>query len=269
MLHSTNAQTNNVGIGTSTPDVSALLEVKSTNQGFLPPRMSQNSVFNIPSPAEGLMLYNTTSKMPNIYNGTDWVEMEGAFAAVQQRLDNGETPKQIFDSGIPLTLIYGKTYQGGFIAYLNTSTGTGLIVSKNDLGVEVDWQCSGDNTTGANGTAIGTGQQNTLDILTNSCSSTNLAARLCDNYSVSINGTTYSDWFLPSKDELFQVFINLKAHDHGNFVNDRIYWSSSEFSQEVAWIQRFFDGFQYLLLAYPSPSSIQNEIASVRAVRAF
>lgn len=49
--------TNNVGIGTGTPHASAKLEVNSTSQGFLPPRMTANQASAIPSPAEGLILY--------------------------------------------------------------------------------------------------------------------------------------------------------------------------------------------------------------------
>jgi hypothetical protein len=53
-----NAQT---GIGTTTPHASAKLDVSSTNKGFLPPRVilaSATDVSTIPSPAEGLFVYN-------------------------------------------------------------------------------------------------------------------------------------------------------------------------------------------------------------------
>ena len=59
-----------VGIGTVTPNPSAILDVYSTNKGFLPPRMSKTQMNAISSPAEGLMIY-CTSCTPNgvyIYN---------------------------------------------------------------------------------------------------------------------------------------------------------------------------------------------------------
>ena len=48
------------GIGTSTPDASAKLDVSSTTKGFLPPRMTQLQRDQIPS-VVGLMIYNTTT----------------------------------------------------------------------------------------------------------------------------------------------------------------------------------------------------------------
>ncbi len=59
-----------VGIGTTSPDLSAKLEINSTTKGFLPPRLSKIEMLNIASPAEGLVVYNTTSKTLNVFDGT-------------------------------------------------------------------------------------------------------------------------------------------------------------------------------------------------------
>ena len=61
----------NVGIGTSTPDVSSLLDLTSTTQGFLPPRMG-DPASDITSPAEGLIAYNTTTHQWLGWNGSSW-----------------------------------------------------------------------------------------------------------------------------------------------------------------------------------------------------
>ncbi len=60
-----------VGIGTQTPDASAILDVESTEKGFLPPRVAdpENDIAN---PATGLWVYNTTEKCLEFYNGTQW-----------------------------------------------------------------------------------------------------------------------------------------------------------------------------------------------------
>lgn len=63
-----------VGIGTTTPDASAKLDVTSTTKGFLPPRMLANERAAIASPAEGLMVYQTDgNKGLYYYNGTNWI----------------------------------------------------------------------------------------------------------------------------------------------------------------------------------------------------
>jgi hypothetical protein len=59
----------------STPDVSAALDVKFNNKGFLPPRMTTALRNAIASPAEGLVIYNTDQRALNVYNGTGWKSM--------------------------------------------------------------------------------------------------------------------------------------------------------------------------------------------------
>lgn len=69
---STFAQT---GIGTTTPDASAQLEVSSTSKGFLPPRMALTERDAIAAPVEGLIIWCTdctTEGELQVYNGTAW-----------------------------------------------------------------------------------------------------------------------------------------------------------------------------------------------------
>jgi hypothetical protein len=75
------AQTPGVGIGTSTPNASAALDVSSTSKGLLPPRMSQPQRDAIASPAAGLTIYNTTTSKLNTWNGTSW---DAALSATEQ-----------------------------------------------------------------------------------------------------------------------------------------------------------------------------------------
>ncbi|MBK9042941.1 MAG: fibrobacter succinogenes major paralogous domain-containing protein [Saprospiraceae bacterium] len=65
----------NVGIGTTTPDTSAQLDVSSTNKGFLPPRMTTTDRNAIASPANGLIIYNTTTNSLEIRNNLAWVSL--------------------------------------------------------------------------------------------------------------------------------------------------------------------------------------------------
>jgi uncharacterized protein (TIGR02145 family) len=61
-----------VGIGTTTPDNAAALDVSSTLRGFLPPRMSTLQRDAISSPPAGLMIFNTSSNSIEFYTGTEW-----------------------------------------------------------------------------------------------------------------------------------------------------------------------------------------------------
>ncbi len=62
----------NIGIGTTTPNSSAVTDMTSTTQGFLPPRMTTVQRDAIVSPATGLMIYNTTENCLQLWNGTTW-----------------------------------------------------------------------------------------------------------------------------------------------------------------------------------------------------
>ncbi|MGB1296232.1 MAG: hypothetical protein ACPG6V_12215 [Flavobacteriales bacterium] len=64
-----------VGFGTTNPHSSAIVEVKSTAKGFLPPRLTQNQRKSIISPAVGLMIYNLDRHCIQMYNGTFWMDL--------------------------------------------------------------------------------------------------------------------------------------------------------------------------------------------------
>lgn len=73
--------TSNVGIGTTTPDASAKLEVSSTTSGFLPPRMTATQASAISTPAQGLLLFvtDTDGTFTSVgwwgYNGATWEKL--------------------------------------------------------------------------------------------------------------------------------------------------------------------------------------------------
>jgi len=130
-----------------------------------------------------------------------------------------------------------------------------LEAAPSDQSGNAGWGCYEVSISGADGTAVGTGEQNTIDIETG-CATAGTAADICAN--LSLGG--YGDWFLPSKDELNEMYTNLKVHGVGGFSNNR-YWSSSESNANYAWFQYFGLGGQ------SSNSKFYTD--RVRAVRAF
>ncbi|AUP78131.1 fibrinogen-like YCDxxxxGGGW domain-containing protein [Flavivirga eckloniae] len=78
-----------VGIGTTTPDASSILDVTSTTQGFLPPRMTEVQRDAIASPARGLLIFNMDSNCFQFYTGAAWSDCLGAGSVSQNKLDCG------------------------------------------------------------------------------------------------------------------------------------------------------------------------------------
>lgn len=191
-------------------------------------------------------------------------------AAVQSRLDNNETPFDIYKScNSLLPALYRKNYQGGLIAYLDTTNGSGIVAAPGDQSSSAFWNnmMNAYVTTNANGSAIGTGKTNTSAILgaqgapAQSFPSTyNYAAYL--SVVTTING--YNDWVLPSKDEMAVVLQNAMTEQDckNSYANvSGIYWTSTEASFYQAWFLYCADG-----TAWKSNKGSAN---SVRLIRYF
>ncbi|MBK9328716.1 MAG: hypothetical protein IPM95_05210 [Sphingobacteriales bacterium] len=120
----------------------------------------------------------------------------------------------------------GQEHQGGIIFYLTDATKQhGLIAAKSGWNGTADdpkstWGCSGTTITGADGQNVGTGAQNTQDIVTAGC---NGAGKNCAN--LTLNG--FSDWFLPSVEELKLIMQFNGSVDLG-LKPGVLYFSSSE-----------------------------------------
>ena len=246
----TNSATTAFKVGTASGTIfsvrnDGLVEVASTTQGFLPPRMtaSQRNAIST-NPPEGLMVYCIDCSLGELqfFNRGEWKKIDGTSASS--------------------ALAVGTAALGGKIAYLlqpgdqgyDANVLHGLVATLTDVSAGAEWGCWGNNTIGANGTAIGTGNQNTTAILAG-CSTAGIAARLCGDL---VQGG-YSDWYLPSQDELNKLYINRVAI--GGFSNAN-YFTSTEGPLYYAYIQNFTNGAQTLY-------GDRRDLYRVRAIRSF
>ena len=152
------------------------------------------------------------------------------------------------------TFTIGQNYGGGIIFYIDGTGQHGLIAATSDQ-VNSAW---GNPTITISGTSsdLGTGQANTNAIIT-AHGVSSYAANVCNQ--LVLGG--YSDWFLPSKDELSYLY-NQKGLVGGFGSVYTYYWSSTEAATNAAWIQRFDNGAQLNYLK-------SGTSCSTRAIRAF
>jgi hypothetical protein len=243
----------------SAASASAVLEASSTTQGFLPPRMNYHQRTQIASPIAGLTIWCSNcgdyGEM-QVFNGNSWTNMIGRAASIYLRV--------------------GDVYQGGKVAYIlvngdpgyDATTQHGLIAATSDQSRKITWdRLTGDfysyqgTNRGAIGTAIGTGFSNTSNIIASQGgTATSYAAGVARAYT----GGGYTDWYLPSKEELNKLYLNRVAI--GEFISNSygLYWSSSEiqsYPYHSAWLQDFSNG---------GPLSIFKDFdVNIRAIRSF
>ena len=145
------------------------------------------------------------------------------------------------DANTPILPSIGDFYEGGYIFNIDELNESILVAAPDDLG-QHEWGCFNTAINGANGIEIGTGLQNTQDILSQGCESENgglIAAEVATNS----NTGGYNDWYLPSRDELTEMYLKIKLQSGniGNFQNVR-YWSSSVSGNTNAWNIHFVNG---------------------------
>jgi hypothetical protein len=154
----------------------------------------------------------------------------------------------------------GETYGGGKVFYVYDNGKHGLIAATSDQSTAMRWYGGSNTNTRARGDGVGAGLKNTAIIIANqgAVDGNAFAATVCNEYSVTVDGVTYADWYLPSKHELNLLYLQKTVV--GGFANF-FYWSSTEDGDDDAWAQDFTNGIRV--------SGGKVATSYVRAIRAF
>ena len=179
-------------------------------------------------------------------------------------------------ASIPVTpnVQVGDLLQGGVVYYVaptptdldgDGKVDIGLICAVEDQSAAIEWILGGASQTTENGntsTAIGTGQTNTTAMM-NQAGYTGGAAQVADDYSVTDNGVTYNDWFLPSLEELNEMYSQKTSIEAAAGVTPfgANYWSSSEYDSNIAKSVNMSSG--------NDSNTNKNAQLNVRAIRTF
>ena len=200
---------------------------------------------------KALMPNGTAVGQVMYWDGSAWVQIAAGVNGQFLRLQNGLPKWRDYND-----IAVGDYYQGGIVAYVLASGDPGydanikhgIIVAPTDQSGTFPWGINY-NATGATGSALGTGNANTNAIVANQGAGS-YAARVC--YDLVLNG--YSDWYLPSKEEMNKLYANrvLIGGISGT------YWTSTEFDAANAYCFYFM-----------SASSVYHYKALLMMVRAI
>ena len=154
----------------------------------------------------------------------------------------------------------GESYGGGKVFYVYDNGKHGLIAATSDQSSGIRWYGGSNTNTRARADGVGAGLKNTALIIANqgAFDGNAFAATVCNEYSVTVDGVKYGDWYLPSKYELNLLYLQKSVV--GGFANFN-YWSSTEIAAAAAWCQLFYNGYQ---VNYDKRTLIY-----VRAIRSF
>lgn len=250
--------------------------LNSTSQGFLPPRLNSIQKSQLISPEAGTIIYCTdciSGGVTMYYNGSKWVQLKDSYMSQVEPgpnrdilKSNGSSWVSTKDSSIHYV---GENYGGGIVFYVFDGGRHGLIAATEDQLINnfgIAWDFYNPLFTKASGDGIGAGLKNTVIIIARTHISTSYptAASVCNDYSVTVDGVKYGDWYLPSKFEL--DLLSKKTSIVRGFSSYR-YWSSTETDDSNAWCQFLVqDG---IFVGEDKSSNNKASMFRVRPIRMF
>ena len=226
-----------IGNGNS-PAPSSILDISSQQKGVLIPRLTLQQRNAIQSPDTGLAIYNLTHFRFECFSGNLWQPCN-PFPSVGPGLTYNNDTLKLAGHYI------GELYGGGIVFHVyrdQNGVEHGLVLALQNL----NWQSWGLNQIDVpNAESSWNGVANTQAIMATQ-GNQNSAAAICVNYA----GGGYTDWYLPSVNELgilwnnlFTINKALQQVQGAQLVNETWYWSSTEVDSLIAWAFSFYYGY--------------------------
>jgi hypothetical protein len=207
----------NVGINAdgSLPNASAMLDVKSTNKGMLPPRMTTAQRTAIPLPAAGLLVFDTNTSSFWYYTGTSWSNLASGWSLTGNVGTN------------PATHFIGTTDDNPLIIKVNNQASGSIYIS----GFRTSWgfMALSNNTTGTYNTAIGT-----LALQNNSTGSANTGLGA---FSLRSNLTGYANTAVGSE----AMFLNTTGGNNTATGMGSLYFNTTGFDNTATGMQALYN----------------------------
>ncbi len=181
------------------------------------------------NPTDFIIKFNT--KVTAVFEYED-LDNDGVNDNVDNCLDT--PPNEAADTlGCGTSAFIGDFRAGGIVIWVDDTGQHGLVCDITDYAAI--WGCNGTEIVGADSLTVGSGLKNTEDILA-TCQTAGIAARLVNDLVVQ----KYTDWYLPSKEELRYIWLNSfiiseRSIALGGKRLDAYYWTSSEYDADHAW----------------------------------
>ncbi|KYP16595.1 hypothetical protein [Flavihumibacter sp. CACIAM 22H1] len=186
-------------------------------------------------------------------NGMEFLLPTAAYGQNTVTIVRGQRRSTLGTIGIEVTV--GAEIGGGIVYYVESNKIHGYIVHKENLGTATESFGPGLALSGAVGTSrsMGSGKSNTAKLVTkmaafrqnnNSWNTKKAAFELCDELTVGAGNDSYADWFLPSQEELIELFkVKDMLWSKGAGLPANNYWSSSEGDGDAAGWSAFYVNF--------------------------